>query len=243
MTNEEFIALGEEKIGAFLKAAGAPDSFKAAQVIAGLEGGMMDTKKMAAMMRQMPKPPSPEGADPKDKALLAWSDKELGGKGFVDWKPYKHPTLGEVEIGGAVPFAANTPPPAMIEGLLKGQVPWVLEIAKKMARIRIADAAVKRLGAGVYEVKAWIENSGELPYPTAMGRRNTRILPAVVTLDGPGFEIVEGKKRSLVPAVQARGAQVVTWIVRAEKPIKITIKAETPNAWGDARPVDLGGAR
>lgn len=243
MTNDEFIALGEDKIDAFLKSVGAPDQFKAKPVIAGIQGGMMDTKKMAEMMKQMPKPPSPEGADPKDKALLAWSDKELGGKGFVPWKPYKHPTLGDVEIGGAVPFADNTPPPAMIEGLLEGQVPWALEIAGKMARVRIADAAVKRLGASVYEVKVWVENAGDLPYPTAMGRRNMRIIPVVVTLNGPGLDIVEGKKRALVPSIQPRGAQVVTWIVRADKPVKIEIKAETQNAWGDSRTIDLGGAR
>ena len=243
MTNEEFIALGEERIDAFLKSVGAPDQFRAKQVIAGIQGGMMDTKKMAEMLKQMPKPPSPEGADAKEKALLAWSDKELGGKGFVNWKPYKHPTLGDLEIGGPVPFADNTPPAAMIEGLLEGQVPWVFEIAKKMARIRIADTAVKRLGAGVYEIKVWVENAGDLPYPTAMGRRNMRVLPVILTLNGPGFEIMEGKKRSLVPSVQPRGAQAVTWVVRAEKPVKIEVKAETRIAWGDSRTVDLGGAR
>ncbi len=187
MTNDEFIALGEEKIDAFLKASGAPEQFKAKQVIEGLKGGMMDTKKMAEMMKQMPKKPSAEGMDPKEKALLAWSDKELGGKGFVAWKPFKHPTLGDVEIGGAVPFTDNTPPAKMVDGLLKGQVPWVFEIAKKMARIKIADAAVKRLGGGVYEVKAWLENTGDLPYPTAMARRNERVLPVVVTLGGAGL--------------------------------------------------------
>ncbi len=243
MTNDEFIALGEEKIDAFLKASGAPDQFKAKQVIEGLKGGMMDTKKMAEMMKQMPKKPSEEGADPKEKALLAWSDKELGGNGFVAWKPFKHPTLGDIEIGGAVPFADNTPPAKMVEGLVKGQVPWVFEIAKKMARIKIADTAVKRLGVGVYEVKVWIENTGGLPYPTAMGRRNERILPVIVTLGGQGFDIVQGKKRSLVPAVQAHSLQPVTWIVRAGKPVKIEVKAETKIAWGDSRSVDLGGAK
>jgi hypothetical protein len=243
MTNDEFIALGEEKIDAFLKASGAPDQFKAKQVIEGLKGGMMDTKKMAEMMKQMPKKPSAEGTDPKEKALLAWSDKELGGKGFVAWKPFKHPTLGDVEIGGAVPFADNTPPAKMVDGLLKGQVPWVAEIAKKMARIKIADATVKRLGAGVYEVKVWVENTGDLPYPTAMGRRNGRVLPVIVTLGGQGFEIVQGKRRSLVPAVPAHGSQPVTWIVRAAKPIKLEVKAETRIAWGDSRTIDLGGAK
>lgn len=243
MTNDEFIALGEEKIGAFLKASGAPDEFKAKQVIEALKGGMMDTKKMAEMMKQMPKKPAEGGADPKDKALLAWSDKELGGQGFVAWKPFKHPTLGDVEIGGAAPYVASTPPAKMIGGLLEGQVPWVFDVAKKMARIRIADAKVKRLGGGVYEVKAWIENTGDLPYPTAMGRRNERILPIIVSLGGQGFDVVEGKKRSLVPAVPARGAQAVTWIVRAANPVKIEIKAETRVAWGDARSIDLGGAK
>jgi len=204
---------------------------------------MMDTKKMAEMMKQMPKKPDKAGADPKEKALLAWSDKELGGKGFVPWKPFKHPTLGDVEIGGAVPYADNTPPAAMVDNLLKGQVPWVFEVAKGMARIKIQDAKVKALGGGVYEVKAWVENAGGLPYPTAMGSRNERVLPVIVSLAGTGVDILEGKKRSLVKAVPAHGAQMVRWLVRAAKPAKLEIKAETVIAWGDARTLDLGGVK
>ena len=243
MTNDQFVALGEEKVDAFLKAAGAPDQFKAKQVFEMIKAGQIDTKKMAEMMKQMPKKPDAGGADPKEKALLAWSDKELDGKGFVAWKPYKHPTLGEVEVGGFAPFADTTPPEKMIEDLVKGQAPWVFEVAKKMARVRIADAAVKPLGAGLYEVKAWIENTGDLPYPTAMAGRNQRVLPVVVTLAGDGVIIVQGKKRSLVPSVPARGAQAVTWLVRSDKPVKIEIKAETRSAWRDARTVSLGGVQ
>lgn len=243
MTNDEFVALGEDKIDAFLKSSGAPDSFKAKQVIAMITSGQVDTKKMAEMMRQTPKKPSEEGADPKEKALVAWSDQELGGRGFAPWKPFKHPTLGDVEIGGPVPYADTTPPAKMIEGLLKAQVPWVFEVAKRMARVRFADVKAKRLGAGLYEIKAWVENASDLPYPTAMGRRNERVLPVVVTLGGQGFDIVEGKKRSLVPAVAARGAQPVTWIVRAAKPVKLEVRAETKIAWGDSRSLDLGGVK
>ncbi|HSA94575.1 MAG TPA: M14 family metallopeptidase [Acidobacteriota bacterium] len=243
MTNDEFIALGEEKIDAFLKTSGAPDQFKAKQVIEALKGGQMSTKKMAEMMRQMPKKPDEAGADPKEKALLAWSDKELGGKGFVPWKPFKHPTLGDVEIGGAAPFAATTPPAAMLEGLLKGQVPWVFEAAKGMARIKFQDAKVKALGGGVYEVKAWVENAGGLPYPTAMASRNERVLPVIVSLAGPGVDILEGKKRSLVKTVPAHGTQLVRWLVRAMKPVKLEIKAETEIAWSDSRTLDLGGVK
>ena len=243
MTNEEFIALGEEKIDAFLKSAGAPANFKAKMVIDALKGGKMDTKKMAEMMKKMPKPASEEGADPKDKALLAFSDKELGGKGFVAWAPFQHPTLGAVEIGGAVPFVAHTPPADRIQSLLAGQVPWVLELSRKMARIKVGKTEVKPLGGNVYRVKVWVENTGYLPYPTAMGKRNKRILPVIVTLEGDGFKIVDGLKRSLIQAIAGNQAASVTWIVHAEKPTELTVKAHTEMAWSDAVSVSLGGSR
>jgi hypothetical protein len=243
MSNEDFIALGEEKIGAFLKSSGAPAQFKAKQVIEALKGGMMDTRRMAEMLKKMPKPPSEEGADPKEEALLAFSDKELGGKGFVDWKSFKHPTLGEVEIGGPVPFTDSTPPPEKVESLLNNQVPWIFEITKKMARIQIAKTEAKRLGSDVYEIKVWIENTGYLPYPTAMGRRNKRILPVIVTLTGQGLNIVDGRKRSLIPSIDGHSAQAVTWIVRVDNPVKIEIKASTQTAWSDTKSIDLGGVQ
>jgi len=243
MTNEEFIALGEEKIDAFLKSSGAPPEFKAKQLIEGLKGGQMTTKQMAEMMKQMPKPPSEEGIDPAEKALLAWSDKELQGKGFVEWKPFKHPTLGDVEIGGAVPFAETTPPPAMIEPLLAGQVPWVFEIASRMARIKMGPVKATALGGGLFEIEAWIEDAGYLPYPTAMGRRNTRIAPVLVTLEGKGLQFIEGKPRSSVPSLEGFGRQKVRWILRAEKPGKIEIKAAARNAWGGTATIDLGGVK
>ncbi len=243
MTDEEFVALGEEKIGAFLKSAGAPANFKPAMVIEAVKSGKMSTKKMAEMLRKMPQPKSDEGADPAEKALLAFSDKELGGKGFVDWKPFDHPTLGEVEIGGAVPYADNTPPARMIETLLQGQVPWVFELTQKMARIRIGRTEVKSRGSGVYQVKAWIENSGYLPYPTAMGKRNKRNLPVIVTLQGDGFKVVEGKKRSTIESIAGNGAESVTWILYAEKPLTLTVRAETEMARSDEASVELGGSR
>jgi hypothetical protein len=243
MTNDEFAALGEDKIAAFLKAAGAPASFSAKSLIEAVKGGKMTTKQMAEMMKQMPKPPSEEGSDPKEKALLAWSDKELGGKGFVDWKAFKHPILGEVEIGGTVPFTETTPPPAKIEPLLKGQVPWIFEVASKMPRIKIGTTTVKPLGGGVYEIEAWVENGGFLPYPTAMGRRNARIMPVIVTLEGKDFEIVEGKKRGQVSSVDGNGRQKIRWLVRAEKPVKIELKATTRTAWSDSKTLDLGGGK
>jgi len=241
MTDEEFIALGEDKINEFLKSAGAPDNFKAKMVIDAVKNGMMTTKRMAEMMKQMPKPPSKEGIDPKDKSLLAFSDKELEGKGFVSWTPFKHPTLGEVEIGGVVPFTNNTPPERMIEDLLKGQLPWVFEIAGKLAKIAIKSTKVEALSGGLYRLKVWVENTGYLPYPTAMGQRNTRILPVIVTLEGEDFEIIEGKKRTLIQSIPGLKAQEVSWIVLCNKQVNIKVNTQTNIAWNDSQTITVGG--
>ena len=243
MSNEEFIALGEEKVDAFLKSVGAPAQSNAKQLFEAFKGGMMDTKKMAEMLKQVPKPPAEGGADPREKALLAWSDRELEGRGFVPWQPFKDPTLEEVEIGGFVPFTENSPPPRMIEGLLKGQIPWIFEISKKMARIRISQTKAKPLGGGIYEVKVWVENAGVLPYPTAMGQKNRRVLPVIVTLNGNGFKIIEGKPRSTVASIPGLSSREVTWMIQADKPAKIEAKAETQCAWSDSRTIDLGGEK
>ena len=46
-----------------------------------------------------------------DEELIRVSDDEFGGKLFVNWKSFTHPTLGAVEIGGFVKFTKPNPPP------------------------------------------------------------------------------------------------------------------------------------
>ena len=147
MTPDAFVALGEAKIGAFLKEVGAPDNIKAQMLLDGVKSGKMTPKQMAGMLKQMPKPKDASGADPKQKALLAFSDKELQGKGYVNWTPFKHPTLGDVEIGGMVPFADTTPPASMVKALLDGQVPWVISLSEKLPQLKVLKTEAKAAGA------------------------------------------------------------------------------------------------
>ena len=242
MSSEAFIALGEEKINGFLKGSGAPEDFKATMVINALKGGMMTTKKMAEMMRQIPKPKDSSGGDETGKALLAFSDKELQGRGFIPWKAYAHPTLGAVEIGGFVPYAVNTPPAVMMEKLLQGQVPWVLHLAEKLPRLHISKTASKPLGNGVFRLEVWVENSSYLPFPTAMGSRNNRVPPAVITLKGDDLTMIEGLKRTVVREVGGGQAKLFTWIIRSLGQ-RLNIHLAHPTGWDDSKVIQLGGVK
>ena len=47
-----------------------------------------------------------------DLKLLKWSDEQCGGQAHVDWKPFLHPQLGAIEIGGwdKMNYWRNPPP-------------------------------------------------------------------------------------------------------------------------------------
>jgi hypothetical protein len=76
-----------------------------------------------------------------------------------------------------------------------------------------------------------------------MGLRTQRILPVIVTLNGDGIKIIEGKARSPVPAIPGLGSKEVTWMIRAPKSARIEVKAETQCAWRDSLTIDLGGTK
>ncbi len=243
MSSDAFLALGEDKLAAFLKEVGAPPNVSAKLLMDGVKSGRMTPKQMAGMMRQMPKPKDASGADPKTKALVAFSDKTLGGKGYLAWTSFTHPTLGEVEIGGAVPFADTTPPASMIAPLVDGQVPWVLQLAGKLPHLHILKTEVAARGAGVYALTVWIENSGYLPFPTAMGKRDMHVPPAIVTVKGAGVTRLSGLERTVVKEVGGHAAVKLQWLLQTDRPGTVDVTLASPTAWGDAATVRLGGAQ
>lgn len=242
MTSDEFLALGEEKIAAFLKESGAPAQFTAQSLIGMVKGGQMKPEQMAAMMKRMPAPKTDEKkGDPKETAQLAFSDKWLEGKGFTPWKSYAHPTLGEVEIGGFTPFSDNTPPESMVDSLLDLQLPFVAELVKKLPKLTIAEAKATDKGGGVWQLEAWISNEGFLPFPTAMGKRNKAPAPAILTIEGDGIEVFSGKKRTPINDLGGMKSTRYVWLVRSTKKGGLTLKLESKQAGSDSERINIGG--
>ena len=242
MTSDEFLALGEEKIAAFMEEAGVPEQFTAERVMAMVQNGQTDPGQLAEMIEKMPeKAQEDAGADPEEKALLDYSDRVLGGKGFVNWELFDHPTLGEVEIGGFAPFTATTPEYAVSDSLLKIHLPWIFELAGKLPSLRIHRASVESQGAGVYRLEVWIENDSYLPFPTAMGKRNKQPAPAVVLLGGSGYTLLSGYDRTPAGDLKGKSRKKLTWLIRADKKAEIEIDLTSKSAGSDRTTVQIGG--
>ena len=99
-----------------------------------------------------------------DYDALIWNDTERGGREFLDWKPFLHPQLGEVEIGGFNPkFAVFNPPADMYEEWARREGLFNLFLAKHLPQIEIVAATVKQKEANLYEVSVTATNTGKLP--------------------------------------------------------------------------------
>ena len=96
--------------------------------------------------------------------MLAWNDRELAGRGFENWRPFNHPQLGEVEIGGwYAKFVLQNVPPKFLEAECHKNTMFIIRAAATLPRLVVDDVKCRALGDGVYEVSAVVKNVGFLP--------------------------------------------------------------------------------
>jgi hypothetical protein len=174
-----------------------------------------------------------------EKQLLDYFDRQ-GINGFAAWQSFNHPQLGEVEIGGFIPYASNTPPAAEAEKWLKGQIPFVASLAHSIPDIGISGEQVTALGAGVYRLELFIENKSPLPYPTDMGIRNQQPAPVILSLEGNGITIVEGQARTPITSLGGNQTSKVSFVIHAPKPGDLRAKLESPVIRNQSRSIRIG---
>jgi hypothetical protein len=230
MSSEEFIALDDEIIAAFMKEQGAPDNFKPEMIKKMVESGKVDPAKMAEMIEKMPKQPQTEEGEHPEGYILDWADSVLEGAGFVEWTPFKHPTLGDVEIGGFIPFLKITPPSSMMEETLHFHTDFYIELMGRLPTMKIKETKVKALGNSLYEVTLYLTNEGWFATSTAQGRRSRTAWPIRVELKtSDGQTIFSGRKLVTIPFINGSGAvKKAEWTIQGKKGSRITIAAKSP---------------
>jgi hypothetical protein len=243
MSSEDFIALGEEKIAGFLKAQNAPERMSASRIIEMLKSGRFSPKQLVTMMKAAPQTQAAKTGelDEKDKVLLSYVDKNPDFKGFVKWEPYMHPKLGKVEIGGYAPFITTTPPATQIDSLCRVQLPWLLQLSTKLPALQFLKENVTDLGAGIYKLELFVENSGYLPYPISMGARNRQPAPVVILLEGEKIEILEGFQRTPLETIGGNQVKKFTWIIKSTGKTEIKATLDSAVFGTSSKQIKIGG--
>src|SRR5215207_2143913 len=185
---------------------------------------------------------------PEDASLkmLAWNDRELGGDGFVPWRPFDHPQLGRVEIGGwKTKFTAQNPPPKFLEAECEKLARFALSHASTAPRLQTR-LATEELSPGLRRLELIVENAGYLPTNVSRVAADKKLArPVEVRLKLPrGASLVSGEPEVELGHLAGRSALAgnrwksptffeglpsdyagrAVWIVRGEGPLEVEVR-------------------
>ncbi|HVM09471.1 MAG TPA: M14 family metallopeptidase [Acidimicrobiales bacterium] len=121
-----------------------------------------------------------------DLKLLAWSDEQLGGEGFVEWYSYDHPQLGRVELGGwNTAFCFRNPPPHLLEAEVAPHADWAIWHVLIAPELSLHSTSVEDLGGDAWRIRMVVQNAGWLPTNVtqkAVDRKAVRPVEAEIVL-------------------------------------------------------------
>ncbi|MCU7370677.1 M14 family metallopeptidase [Paucibacter sp. O1-1] len=188
-----------------------------------------------------------------DLKLLKWSDEQCEGRAHVDWRPFQHPQLGAVEIGGwdKMNYWRN-PPPHLREREAARFPGWMNQIALSLPKLDLLRTEVRALGPDTWRVRLAVANSGYLPaYITkrALERKVVRGVMFEIHLPpgNPEISLLGGKERIEGPQLEGHAPKqsqqaflpsrevtadraVGEWVVRAPKGTRLALTASAERA-------------
>ena len=185
-----------------------------------------------------------------DLKIFRWSEQKLGGRAHVDWKPFQHPELGAVEIGGWNRFHAfGNPPLDRLEREVARFPKWLLWQALLSPTLELVAVDASPVGEGAWRVRLVVQNTGWLPSyvsKRALERKVVRGVIAEIVLP-PGAELASGKRREDIGQLEGKAYKhtgisfwpdyhvtddraKVEWIVRGKSGDRIELVARHERA-------------
>lgn len=193
-----------------------------------------------------------------DQKILAFVQAQAPD-GLVEWRPFDHPEVGAVEIGGwNSMFTWRNPPPALLEAEIAPQAAFAVSLAALAPRLAWHSVAVTALDDDVYHVLAVVENTGFLTTSsTVRARESQAARPARVEIQLPeGAILRSGAARAELGHLEGRSNKLsmsyygssptdnrakAEWLVHAPDGGTITLTAIAERAGTIRRELVLGG--
>ncbi|TVQ61629.1 MAG: hypothetical protein EA378_07720 [Phycisphaerales bacterium] len=168
---------------------------------------------------------APAGGGSGESAWAKWlavADEQ--GRGFVEWRSFDHPQLGEVEIGGFEPGFMQNPPEGMREALFEQQASLVSEVLDRLPSLNVADASAERIGSGLVRVRVRLVNEGRFATRSAIASKSRRLAPTVLAIETEPERVVSGSRVVRFESVEPGGHAQASWLVRQDGPVRVELR-------------------
>lgn len=185
-----------------------------------------------------------------DVKLMKWNDEVMEGTAFQDWKPFDHPQLGPVEIGGwNYKLYEQNAPLSYLPELCEKHSRFTLSHASLCPYLSIRHLNVEQQGEELFRVVAVIENNGFLPTYTskkALERKVVRPIEVELTLP-EGVSVISGESKQQAGQLEGRSNKIwggfggaggsptdnrckVEWVIRGAQGSKVDLAVRSQRA-------------
>lgn len=159
----------------------------------------------------------PDSDDPKWMKYDADQVKGGAASGFLDWKPFKHPQLGDVEIGGFVPGFKLNPPDSELPRLADEQTKFIAALAEKAPKLSTQPPVVEHMGPGLWRITVRVVNDGAMASMPQVNTKARHGLPTLLSVDVPMNRLVSGEKIVRSWVIPGNGGQIeAQWLISAD---------------------------
>ncbi len=192
----------------------------------------------------------------EDEGILMqkWNDENLNGEGFIDWRPFEHPQLGLVEIGGwKHKFVIQNPPPKFLKQECEKNSAHCVELALTLPKVRITQTGCESASEDVHVVWVAVRNMGYLPTNvTDQAVKNKTAGEVKVSIElSQGCELAGCEKEITLPHIEGRFAlgrafsagqmnkHLCRWVVKGPKGARTLVKVQAPRGGADTKVIVL----
>ena len=185
--------------------------------------------------------PASEGETSGTDAKVLSALEGAGIETFAAWESYEHPDLGEVEIGGFLPYAATNPPAADLPELGRMHGEFVARLVGMLPSVRIADTEVTNHGGGVFTVGVEIVNEGYLPTTLQHGVVSRTVQATTVQIQVPPEAVLTGDpKTARVQKLEGAGSRErFSWVIQAREGSSVEISVRAQKGGSDTTTITL----
>lgn len=163
----------------------------------------------------------------EDLQILHWADEHLcgsssgagngtgngegGDRGYGPWRPFEHPQLGPVELGGWDSlYTWRNPPADLLEAEVARFPRWLIWQALLLPKLdAIAPPQIDPLGPNTYRLTWTVQNTGWLPTATTRRALDQRLVrPCIARIDlPPEATLLTGQPEQEVGHLKGRSHQ------------------------------------
>jgi hypothetical protein len=129
-----------------------------------------------------------------ERQRLEFNDNVTQGELFKEWKPYKHPLYGDIEIGGWVKMSTRLPHPFMLQDLVHRNASAVIFAAQNTPKITMDVFEVKKIEGDLWSIRVRLVNEGVMPTVTFQTVKNKLYPLDMLTVSGKNATVVSGGK-------------------------------------------------